>query len=215
MTRLRRADDDGSLLVLALVLIVRGGFLVLPLLVYATTVVRAGDVTGARNRRVEAARAGVQLAIALQREVLASQCVQGATGGLQVNGMTVDISCADLGTLDSQSERFGLVTTWQLPGTPALQGSGVGGFLKSLDGRAFIAGGDLAAGTQDIALSSLTLSSTAYASSGAAHYGTGAGLSCHDPLTVGYAVDAADVHCVDATWYSTAFVPELPARPPE
>lgn len=69
----QRRRDDGSVLPLVLILMVVGSLVVIPLLQYAVTVTRAGEVESDKARSVEYARAGLRTAL-VSTEALYDNC---------------------------------------------------------------------------------------------------------------------------------------------
>ncbi|NNE12083.1 MAG: hypothetical protein HKN41_07550, partial [Ilumatobacter sp.] len=65
--------DEGSVLVLVLVMMIIGSLIVLPLLTYTSTVFRAGEVQQNKTRSIELARGGTWIALN-NKEALFDMC---------------------------------------------------------------------------------------------------------------------------------------------
>lgn len=93
---IRRRADDGSVLILVLLLIVVGALIVLPLMTYTMSVLRLNTAVSARSQDLEAARAGLRVALADLADVFA-ECDDGGTlPSVVVNGETVTTTCSEL-----------------------------------------------------------------------------------------------------------------------
>jgi hypothetical protein len=117
----RSNRDEGSALVLALVMVVLGALIVAGISNYAVTVLRANRVLSERTQRAEAVKAGLRMAFASPRD-LYEYCGPDNTGTyvwvdlapVTVNGQQVDTRCHTIDVAAAQSNderRFGLVAT--------------------------------------------------------------------------------------------------------
>ena len=97
-------EDRGSTLVLVLLLIVIAGLIVVPLMTYAASVLRLNTAVSERSKDVEAAKAGLHVALSDPLRVF-SVCDDGGTlDPVPLNGVTVDTTCQELeeiGPLDA------------------------------------------------------------------------------------------------------------------
>lgn len=121
-TRPNRHDrDEGSALILALVMIVLGALIVASVATYAMTVFRANHTLSERTQRAEAVKAGLRLAFASPRD-LYEYCGPDNTGTyvwvdlppVSVNDQTVSTKCHTIdvaSALSDDERRFGLVAT--------------------------------------------------------------------------------------------------------
>lgn len=134
----RRSRDDGSALVLVLVLMVIGSLIVIPTMTYAMTVLRANTVLSNKSQRIEGVKSGLRLALA-DPMGLYSACDGGPSTPITLaptvnNGNTVTTQCYWIGSEFSQGEdekRVGIVTTQVgeappsylqgVPGAPVVQ----------------------------------------------------------------------------------------------
>lgn len=115
--------DRGTVLVLVLVLIVIGSLMVLPLMSYSTSVMRANTVLTDKTKRLEALKGGLRLSLS-DPLALYEFCNSENAGPnsprplapVTVNGRTVRSQCYNVWVksaraLDPDEERFGLATT--------------------------------------------------------------------------------------------------------
>lgn len=100
------ARDRGAVLPLVLVLIVIAGFVVVPLMTYATSVLKANSVVSQRTKQLEAAKGGLRAALSDPLQVFET-CV-GPNRDLDpeptVNGFAVDNQCwlvDDVGSIEA------------------------------------------------------------------------------------------------------------------
>lgn len=111
--------DRGTVLILVLVLIVIAALIVIPLLTYATTVLRANHVLSDRTERLEAGKAGLRMALAdtldtWDRCENAGENTSQLLPSVTVNGLNVETRCywvAEQSALLPDQLRFGLVAT--------------------------------------------------------------------------------------------------------
>lgn len=114
---LGRRDDRGAVLPLVLVLVVVGALIVLPVLTYSVSVLRANEVQHDKNRNVEAARGGVRAALRQPGLAFGNKDRANAgcpasdadllpPGGDVVSGVPVTIDCTPVSEL-SADEVFG------------------------------------------------------------------------------------------------------------
>jgi len=73
------ARDRGTVLILALVLVIVGGLIVVPLLTYASTVLKANRVVETKNTRIEAVEGGIRLAMSEPTELYSACAGTGPT----------------------------------------------------------------------------------------------------------------------------------------
>jgi len=112
-----RKRDEGSVLILALVVMLIGSMIVLPMMTYTMSVLRANKATSGRNVKVEAVKGGLRAAL-LDPLQLYQACVgSGATTAHQLNmppDLGIETECTTTGSAlqDVPSEqRFALTTT--------------------------------------------------------------------------------------------------------
>ncbi len=113
--RRERARDRGSVLVLALVFMVIGSLMVVPLLSYSMSVLRANSVLSDKTQRLEAVKGGLRVALANPLD-LYKTCgdTEEQLGQVQINGMTVANNCRFLYAATALAEteiRYGIITT--------------------------------------------------------------------------------------------------------
>jgi len=106
--------DRGSVLILALVFMVIGAMIVLPLLSYSMAVLRANSVLSNKTQRIEAVKGGLRASLANPLD-LYKTCGEGESlSSVDVNGMTVYNECRFLYAAKALAEteiRYGIVTT--------------------------------------------------------------------------------------------------------
>jgi hypothetical protein len=141
-------------------MLVIGSLVVGALLSYATTVSKAVPVTRGRAARIELARAGIRMAISLQRDAGPSACFSSSTT-FRIGASNVKVTCKALTAVTSTIDRFGVITTGTEP-TAGVIGSG-GSFVKPLQGEIFINGGKLAESADEFSVAAPVILS-AYAS---------------------------------------------------
>lgn len=112
------ARDRGAVLPLVLVLVVIGSLIVLPVMSYATTVLKANSVLSAKTQRFEAVKAGMRTALFdpldLYRECDQSQAAPVDYSSMTLNGVAVDTTCQLVGyakTVIDDHLRYGLAAT--------------------------------------------------------------------------------------------------------
>ena len=113
-----RRGDEGSALILVLVMIVIGSLIVVPTMTYAMTVMRANTVLSDKTKRIEGVKSGLRLALA-DPKGLYSACDGGPSTPITLastvnNGNAVTTKCYWIGSEYSQGEnekRVGIVTT--------------------------------------------------------------------------------------------------------
>jgi hypothetical protein len=86
-----RRRDEGAVLPLVLVMMVVTAMVIIPLLSYAVTVLRANTVVSSKTRNAEAAEAGLRLAL-LDPQGLFNSCATPAPEQI-VNGITTTVEC--------------------------------------------------------------------------------------------------------------------------
>ncbi len=115
----RGSGDQGSVLVLTLLFIIVGGLVVVPLMNYAMSVLKANTVLSDKTKRVESVKAGLRVALA-DPVSLYEQCGNGGPttpvhlASPQISGQTVSTNCyfVDFATAQSADEQhWGLVAT--------------------------------------------------------------------------------------------------------
>lgn len=110
----RPARDRGAVLVMALVFIVIGSLVTLPLLDYAVTVMRANRVLSDKTQRVEAVKGGLRASLADPLDLYKTCSETEDLGSVVINGMTVRNRCEFLDAAKALAEteiRYGIVTT--------------------------------------------------------------------------------------------------------
>lgn len=110
-------SDRGSVLMLVLVMVVISALLIIPVMTYSVTVMKANSVLSVKTQRFEAVKSGLRTSLYDPLE-LYRQCDEEvgakAIGSIDVNGMQVDSSCQLVGyanTVLGDHLRFGLVAT--------------------------------------------------------------------------------------------------------
>ncbi len=125
-------EDEGSVLILCLVFMIVGAMIVVPLMNYAMSVMRANTVLSDKTKRVESVKAGLRIALA-DPVSLYEQCGNGGPNtpirltSPQVSGQSVVTNCyfIDFASAQSPDEmHWGLVATQAGQAPPAqLKGS--------------------------------------------------------------------------------------------
>lgn len=93
-----RRRDEGAILPLVLIMIVIGALIVLPLIRYSISVLRANEVEADRTRHAEAAKAGIRVALGDPANVFTS-CNNSADltpATPIIDGISVSVSCLEL-----------------------------------------------------------------------------------------------------------------------
>ena len=91
-----RRTDEGSTLILVLLLVVIAGLVVVPLMTYTASVLRLNSAVSERTKDVEAAKAGLRVAMSDPLNVF-TECDNGGNlGTLTINGETVTTTCSEL-----------------------------------------------------------------------------------------------------------------------
>ncbi len=113
-----RKRDEGSVLILALVVILIGSMIVLPMMTYTMSVLRANKVTSGRNVKIEAVKGGLRAALFDPTKLYKACIGSGATTAHQLNmppGLGIETQCT---TTSSRQQvdlpddlRFALTTT--------------------------------------------------------------------------------------------------------
>jgi hypothetical protein len=112
-------EDEGSVLILCLVFMIVGAMIVVPLMNYAMSVLRANTVLSDKTKRIESVKAGLRIALA-DPVSLYEQCGNGGPNtpirlaSPQVSGQSVTTNCyfVDFATAQSADEKhWGLVAT--------------------------------------------------------------------------------------------------------
>lgn len=117
----RPKRDEGSALILALVMIIVGSLIVAGMSTYAISVLRANHVLSARTQRAEAVKAGLRMAFASPKD-LYEYCGPDNTGTyvwadlapVTINGMQVNTRCHTIdvaSALSDDERRLGLAAT--------------------------------------------------------------------------------------------------------
>ena len=121
-----RSSDEGSALILVLVLMVVGSLLVLPLMSYAMAVGRANTVLSTKSKRTEAVKAGLRIAMASPTRLYETCGLAGATVPkvLSTFGLDVPVTtkCYFVGSafsLDSAQVRYGAAAVQKGQSVPA------------------------------------------------------------------------------------------------
>ncbi len=121
-------QDEGSVLILCLVFMVVGALIVVPLMNYAMSVLKANSVLSDKTRRVESVKAGLRVALA-DPVSLYEQCGNGGPNtpirlaSPQVGGMTVVTNCyfIDFASAQSADEKHWGLTATQVGQVPPMQ----------------------------------------------------------------------------------------------
>ena len=116
--------DDGSVLILVLVMIVITSLIILPTMTYAMTVLRANSVLSQKTHRIEGVKSGLRLALAEPAKLYRTCGNAGSTVAVDLadttlNGETISTKCymIDVATAQDANElRLGLTTT-RVPAT--------------------------------------------------------------------------------------------------
>jgi hypothetical protein len=117
MTDNTRNRDEGSSLILALIVILIGTMMVLPVMNYTMSVMRANRATSGKNVRVEAVKAGLRTALYDPLKLYQACAGAGATNGNVLGvppGLNITTKCTVTGSAfqDVPSEqRYALTTT--------------------------------------------------------------------------------------------------------
>jgi hypothetical protein len=118
-TSARAADstDRGSVLLLVLAMVVIGALIVIPVMTYGVSVLKANTVLSTKTQRFEAVKAGMRTALHDPLE-LYRQCDEEVTpkavSSIEVSGVQIDTSCQLVGfanTVIGDHLRYGLVAT--------------------------------------------------------------------------------------------------------
>lgn len=127
-----RTKDEGSVLVLTMVFMIVGALIVVPLMNYAIVVMRANHVLSEKTQKIEAAKAGLRLALS-DPVSLYERCGEGGPtvpvrlASPTLTGRTVTSNCYYVNFATAQAaneQRLGLVTTLQGAQPPqALKGT--------------------------------------------------------------------------------------------
>lgn len=130
--RTRASRDEGSVLVLVLVMMIVGALLVLPILSYSMTVLRANSVVTDKARRQEAVKAGLRVALTDPLR-LYEHCHSYAGGQLwapSINSVDVDSRCEIMTQASAQEShdlhlgvavtKVGSVVPWNVAAVPVL-----------------------------------------------------------------------------------------------
>lgn len=88
--------DEGSVLPLVLVLLVVSSLIVLPLLTYAVTVLKANSVVSERTKQLEAAKGGLRAVLADPAEIFLACDGSGTLPTIALNGLTVTTECVEI-----------------------------------------------------------------------------------------------------------------------
>lgn len=103
---MRRPRDRGSVLPLVLVLIVVAGFIVVPVMTYTASVLRANSVVTNKTKQLEAAKGGLRAALGSPKNVFTTCAAADVDLDPQptINGYTVDNQCwlvDDVGSIEA------------------------------------------------------------------------------------------------------------------
>jgi hypothetical protein len=121
-------EDEGSALILCLVFLVVGALIVVPLMNYAITVLKANTVLSDKTKRTESVKAGLRIALA-DPVSLYDKCGNGGPNtpillaSPQVSGQTVTTNCyfVDFATAQSPTELHWGLTATQVGQVPPAQ----------------------------------------------------------------------------------------------
>ncbi len=95
---MNRRRDDGAILPLVLIMVVIGALIVLPLMSYSMSVLKANEVEADRIRMTEAAKAGIRVALGDPAEIF-TRCDNSADltpVSPVIDGIDVTVSCTEL-----------------------------------------------------------------------------------------------------------------------
>lgn len=108
------ARDRGSVLLMVLVFLVIGSLMVLPLLSYSMSVMRANSVLSNKTQRVEAVKGGLRASLADPEDLYRTCGLDNVLSSVTINGSTVKNECEFLYAATALAEteiRYGIVTT--------------------------------------------------------------------------------------------------------
>lgn len=119
MSTRRRSDDRGSTLILVLVMIVIGSMIVIPLMQYTVTVLRANTVLSEKSKRIEGIKSGLRIALADPARLYEACGAGGPTVPVQlapatINGLDIETECYLIDHASAQAVdqmRIGLTAT--------------------------------------------------------------------------------------------------------
>jgi hypothetical protein len=156
----RAADtaDRGAVLPMAIVMVVVMSIIVVGLLNFTSTVLRARPPLEERNAGVVTASSAMRLGVMLQIANGPGGCIEQAdfpAESWEFNEFDTEFSCEVLNYADTGRSRFAVVTTQTTPASGAIVGAtspSPSNFLKEIDGNVFINGGELVTRTQDLAI---------------------------------------------------------------
>jgi len=102
--------DQGSALLLVLILMVVGSIIAVGLLTYTRALLATRPALHAQNSAAEAVKSGTRLAITLQRDFGPSACFTASTNW-SLNGYNVNSTCTTVTSYTSGANRYGTITT--------------------------------------------------------------------------------------------------------
>ncbi len=211
----RDRADDGTVLLLTLILLVVGSLIVGGLSTLAIASLRALPTAKSRTTRIEAVKSATRMAMSIQRSVGPSGCFAGITSWT-IDDLPVTVTCSTLETHSTGNERYALITTATTDNVVAVSGRNGAGFVKPVEGRLLINGGLLSGSTADIQPVNSVVEMSRYTSAASplARYrasGASPATGCDDPAIAAsdtYAQDQPDVShtlsCIDDPWWTRA-----------
>ncbi len=119
MTARRRSDDQGSTLILVLVMIVVGSMIMIPLMQYTMSVLRANTALSEKSKRIEGVKSGLRIALADPARLYEACGAGGPTVPVQlapatINDFGIDTKCYLIDHASAQAVdqlRVGLTAT--------------------------------------------------------------------------------------------------------
>ncbi len=109
-TRHNSECDQGSALLMVLILMTVGSIIAVGLLTYASALFDTQPALHEQNAATEAVKSGTRMAIALQRDFGPSACFATSTNWT-LNGFNVNASCTTVTSFATGANRYGAITT--------------------------------------------------------------------------------------------------------
>jgi hypothetical protein len=106
----RTGRDQGSALLLVLILMVVGSVIAIGLLTFTRVLLDTRPALHEQNSAAEAVKSGTRMAIALQRDFGPSSCFAASTNW-SLNGYNVNSTCTTVTSYTSGASRYGTITT--------------------------------------------------------------------------------------------------------
>lgn len=129
----RRAHErveDGSTLILILIIMVLAGLITVPLLTYTFTTIKSATTVRQKADRAEAAKGGIRLSLAKQRDRGTAGCIPNKASALVLNGAVVDVACQLLVRTDNAPAGKSEVVAGSITGSSSSTAA-----VKALTGR--------------------------------------------------------------------------------